>query len=71
VRLYSKSISRGEVINFSEHGGLTLRADDEMRLGCHLIVSSLSRFVNTTVTAICGTESTASWNSGIDLNMHR
>jgi hypothetical protein len=44
--------------------------NDEMRLGCHLIDSSLWRFVNTQsdVIAIYGTESTASCNSGIGLN---
>ena len=36
-----------EIISFSEHGGWTLRGCDEMRLECHLIVSSLARFVNT------------------------
>jgi len=41
-----------------------------MWLGCHLIVSSLSRFVNTpsNVTGMCGTENTAPCNSGIGLN---
>jgi hypothetical protein len=54
--LYSKSIFRSEVISFLEHGGLTLWGDDEMWLRCHLIDSSLSRFVNTpsNLTAICG-----------------
>jgi len=58
--LFQKYLAR-RVINFSEHGGWTLRGSDQMRLGCHLIVSSLSRFVNKRWQDYCevGTESTA------------
>jgi hypothetical protein len=41
--------------HFLDYGGLTLWEGDEMRPRCHLIVSSLSRFVNTpsNVIAVC------------------
>ena len=69
MRLYSK-VSPEAKSSLSEHDGLTLWAMTRCALRCHLIVSSLSRFVNTpsNVTAVHGTESTASPNSDIGLN---
>jgi len=54
VKVYSRSASRTAAVNFSEHGGLTLRGDDEVRVECHLIVNSLSGLVNTGCTTSAG-----------------